>query len=292
MTARRQDSAGSPSRPRDSAGKRDSAASTPQPQGPVLVVEDVAAGYGDTRILDGVSLTADAGEIVVVLGGSGSGKSTLLRCIVGLLPPERGRVLIHGRDVNAASGAERNAILRDVGMAFQSSALLASLTLEENVALPILEHRRVDRATALMRARILLAQVGLEHAAAQLPSELSGGMRKRAGIARALALEPGLLLFDEPSAGLDPVTARELDELILALRARADLAILTVTHELGSINTIADRAVMLADGKVIAAGTLAELRAHTDRRVQAFFRRETLPKPGRRSLAEELEWRP
>jgi phospholipid/cholesterol/gamma-HCH transport system ATP-binding protein len=259
---------------------------------PVLVVEDLVAAYDDKTILDGVSLRVDAGEILVVLGGSGSGKSTLLRCIVALLTPRRGRVLIGGRDVNAATGAARDAILRDVGMAFQSSALLNSMTVEENVALPIVEHRHVDLATALMRARILLARVGLAHAAGRLPSELSGGMRKRAGIARALALEPHLLLLDEPSAGLDPITARELDDLILSLRARGDLAIVVVTHELGSINAIADGAVMLFDGGVIAQGTLDEVRAVPDTRVQAFFRREPLPKPPGRSLVEELAWRP
>jgi len=259
---------------------------------PLLVVDRIVAGYGDRTILDGVSFTVDAGEIMVVLGGSGSGKSTLLRCVVGLLAPWRGRVLVGGRDVNAATGAARDAILRHVGMAFQSAALLNSMTIEENVALPILEHRRVDRETATMRARILLAEVGLELAGDKLPAELSGGMRKRAGIARALALEPRLLLFDEPSAGLDPITARELDELILSLKRRGDLAIVVVTHELGSINTIADRAVMLADGKLIASGTLAEVRADDDPRVQAFFRRELLPKPPHPTLAEELAWRP
>jgi phospholipid/cholesterol/gamma-HCH transport system ATP-binding protein len=133
--------------------------------------------------------------------------------------------------------------------------------------------------------------VGLERAATAMPAELSGGMRKRAGLARALALEPSLLLFDEPSAGLDPVTARELDELILSLKERHEMGIVAVTHELGSINTIADRAVMLAKGKVIASGTLEEVRANTDERVQAFFRRELLPEPARPSLADELEWR-
>ena len=257
----------------------------------LLVVEDVVAGYGDKRILDGVSFTLDPGEILVVLGGSGSGKSTLLRCIVGLLPPERGRVLIHGRDINAADAAERNDILQDVGMAFQNAALLNSMTVAENVALPIVEHRRVDESTALMAARMRLAGVGLEGAGDKLPSELSGGMRKRAGLARALALEPSLLLFDEPSAGLDPITGRELDELILALKKGGDVGIVAVTHELGSINTIADRAVMLAGGKLIASGTLAEVRENPDERVQAFFRRELLPQEAHRTLADELEWR-
>ena len=257
----------------------------------LLVVDDIAAGYGDKLVLDGISFTVDPGEILVILGGSGSGKSTALRCIVGLLPPTRGRVLVRGRDVNAASAAERDEILKDIGMAFQNAALLNSMTVAENVALPILEHRRVDVETALMLARLELAKVGLDHAGDKLPSELSGGMRKRAGLARALVLEPHLLLFDEPSAGLDPITARELDELILGLKQRQSMGIVVVTHELGSINVIADRAVMLFEGKLIASGTLAEMKANPDPRVQAFFKRETLPHERHKTLVEELEWR-
>jgi phospholipid/cholesterol/gamma-HCH transport system ATP-binding protein len=257
---------------------------------PVLLVENLVAGYGEQVVLDGVSLTADPGEILVVLGATGSGKSTLLRCVVGLLAPRSGRVLVRGRDVNAAAGGEREEILREVGLAFQDAALLNSLTTAENVALPIVEHWGVDEPTALMLARLRLASVGLAGAGDKMPAELSGGMRKRAGIARAIALEPGLLLLDEPTAGLDPTTARAMDELILGLRARGDMAIVAVTHELGSINTIADRAVMLARGGVVAAGTLAEVRGHPDERVQAFFQRKLLAGAAGRSLAEELEW--
>jgi len=255
----------------------------------VLQVEDVHAGYGDHVVLDGVSLAVERGEIVVVLGGSGSGKSTLLRCIVGLLPPSSGRVLIGGRDVNAAADSEREEILRDVGMAFQSAALLNSMTVADNVALPIVEHWGTDLPTALMLARMRLARVGLGQAGDKMPSELSGGMRKRAGLARAMALDPTLLLCDEPSAGLDPITGRELDELILDLKREGDMAIVVVTHELGSINTIADRAIMLADGRVLASGTLAEVREHQDPRVQAFFRRETLAEKKGEALLEQLE---
>jgi phospholipid/cholesterol/gamma-HCH transport system ATP-binding protein len=259
---------------------------------PELVVDDVVAGYGEQVVLDGVSLTAARGEILVVLGATGSGKSTLLRCMVGLLAPLHGRVLVRGRDVNAASGRAREEILRDVGLAFQDAALLNSLTTAENVALPIVEHWGTDEPTALMLARLRLASVGLAGAGEKMPAELSGGMRKRAGIARAIALEPGLLLLDEPTAGLDPTTARAIDELILGLKARGDMAIVAVTHELGSINTIADRAVMLAKGSVIAAGSLAAVRADPDARVQAFFQRKLLPAAAGRSLADELEWRP
>ncbi len=252
-------------------------------------MNDLVAGYGDKTILDGVSLTVETGEIVVVLGGSGSGKSTLLRCVVGLLTPVRGTVTIDGRDIHRAEPAERDEILRGVGMAFQSAALLNSLTCADNVALPIEEHWRLDHRTARMVARMRLASVGLADAADKLPSELSGGMRKRAGLARALALDPTLLLFDEPSAGLDPITARELDELILKLRDRQKMSIVVVTHELGSINTIADRAVMLSQGTVLASGPLDEVRKHDAPEVQAFFRRETLPRDDERSLVDALE---
>jgi phospholipid/cholesterol/gamma-HCH transport system ATP-binding protein len=255
----------------------------------VLEVRDLVAGYGDKTILDGVSLTVDEGEIVVVLGGSGSGKSTLLRCVVGLLAPISGTVTIDGHDVHEAAPKERDEILRGVGMAFQSAALLNSLTCADNVALPIEEHWRLDHETARMVARMRLASVGLADAADALPSELSGGMRKRAGLARALALDPKLLLFDEPSAGLDPITARELDDLILTLRDRQHMSIVVVTHELGSINAIADRAVMLSHGKVLASGPLDEVRMNPAPEVQAFFRRETLPQDDERSLLDELE---
>lgn len=259
---------------------------------PIVVVEDLVAGYGDRLVLDGVSLEVRRGEIVCVLGGSGCGKSTLLRCIVGLLTPQSGRVLIDGRDIHAASGPERDAILRNVGLAFQEAALLASMTVEDNVALPIVEHWNVEDETALMLARMRLARVGLAHAGAKMPAELSGGMRKRAGIARAIALEPGLLLLDEPSAGLDPVTARALDDLILGLKARGDMGIVAVTHELASIRTIADCAVMLAEGDVIARGTLAEMEAATDPRVVGFFQRKVPPADRHASLVDALEWRP
>jgi phospholipid/cholesterol/gamma-HCH transport system ATP-binding protein len=201
-------------------------------------------------------------------------------------------VLVSGRDVNAATEGEREEILRHVGFAFQDAALLNSLTTAQNVALPIVEHWAVDEPTALMLARLRLASVGLAGAGVKMPAELSGGMRKRAGIARAIALEPGLLLLDEPTAGLDPTTARAIDELVLSFKARGDMAIVAVTHELGSINTIADRAVMLADGRVIAAGSLDEVRADPDERVQAFFQRKLLPTAAGRSLADELAWRP
>ena len=255
----------------------------------VLDVQHVVAGYGDQQVLDDITFSVDHGEIVVVLGGSGSGKSTLLRCIVGLLKPWSGKVLIAGRDINAAEAEEREEILRNVGMSFQSAALLNSMSVVDNVALPIVEHLHVDPRTAAMLARMRLARVGLAQAGDKMPSELSGGMRKRAGLARAMALDPILLLFDEPSAGLDPITGRELDELILNLKREGTMGIVVVTHELGSINTIADRAIMLADGKVLAQGPLDEVRANPDPRVQAFFKRQMLSEHKDADLVAALE---
>jgi phospholipid/cholesterol/gamma-HCH transport system ATP-binding protein len=258
---------------------------------PLLEVEEVQAAYGEQVVLEGVSLSVRPGEIVTVIGATGSGKSTLLRCCVGLLRPLRGRVRIRGRDIHAASDIEREEILRDVGLAFQEAALLNSMTTLENVALPIVEHWGVEEETALMLARMRLARVGLAGAGRKLPAELSGGMRKRAGIARAIALDPSLLLLDEPTSGLDPTTARAIDELVLGLRERSGMGVVAVSHEIGSINTIADRAVMLAHGRVIAAGTLEEVRSETDPRVRAFFERALVAGEVRRTLGDELEWR-
>jgi phospholipid/cholesterol/gamma-HCH transport system ATP-binding protein len=240
---------------------------------PYVQVESLVARYGNRTILDGVTFNAHRGEITVILGASGCGKTTVLRHIVGLLTPASGRVLIDGQDIHHVSEDEQEAMLRNIGMSFQAGALFNSMTLEENVALPILEHLHADAKTARMLARMKLALVGLERAAHLLPSEISGGMKKRAAVARALALNPTLLLFDELSAGLDPVTARELDELVLSLKRQFDMAILVVTHELSSIQMIADQAVMLHQGKVLAAGPLHEVQAAEHPQVRAFFDR-------------------
>ena len=255
---------------------------------PAVQVDGLVAEYGGHAVLDHVSMQAQQGEITVVLGESGCGKTTLLRHIVGLLTPKAGSVCINGQNFHAASEEERERILRDVGMSFQGGALFGSLTLEENVALPIIEHTQVDQETATMLARMKLCVVGLEHAARLLPAEISGGMKKRAAVARALALDPGLLLFDELSAGLDPVTARELDELVLRLKEHLGVTIVIVTHELGSIQMIADRAVMLDDGKVLAAGPLDEVRQTDHPKIRAFFDRRPRARTLRGDLRDSL----
>lgn len=255
---------------------------------PYVQVENLVARYGTRTILDGVSMTARRGEITVILGGSGCGKSTLLRHIVGLLTPAAGRVLINGRDMHHVAEDEQEGILRNLGMSFQAGALFNSMTLEENVALPIIEHAKADTATAQTLARMKLSLVGLGHVGHLLPAEISGGMKKRAAVARALALDPQLLLFDELSAGLDPVTARELDELILRLKVQLGVVILIVTHELSSIQMIADQAVMLHAGKVIASGPLAEVRALDHPHVRAFFDRQPRPVTMQQGLLHTL----
>lgn len=243
----------------------------------VIEVRDLTVRFGPRTILEHVSLEVRRGEIFVILGGSGCGKTTLLRHIIGLRKPEGGSVRVLGVDLAKAGDTERDAVLRRAGVLFQSGALLKSMTLEENVALPLRESTGLPEPFIRELARLKLAMVGLEHAADFLPSELSGGMQKRGGLARAIALDPEILFFDEPGAGLDPVTSVELDELILGLNRSLGTTMVVVTHELQSINKIAQRAIML-DGEakgIIAEGTPAEMREHSPLpKVRAFFRRE------------------
>ncbi len=241
--------------------------------GDALAVEGLVAGYGDVTILDGVSLRVARGEVRVVLGGSGSGKSTLLKHCIGLLEPVRGNVRLLGQALNDLEGAERVALLRRIGVLFQSGALLGSITVGENVALPLREHTDLPEPVIHELVALKLAGVEMAHAVNLLPSELSGGMRKRAALARAMALDPEVLFCDEPSAGLDPLTSAELDELILRLRDRYGMAIVVVTHELASIERIADRAIMLSGGKALADGTLEEIKGSDHGEIRAFFQR-------------------
>ncbi len=238
-----------------------------------LRVESLVARYGSRTILDGVDVAVERGEIRVILGGSGSGKTTLLKHCIGLLEPAAGQVEILGAPLHGLEGEARTAILRRIGVLFQYGALLGSITVGQNVALPLHEHTHLPEPIIEEMVRMKLAAVELSHAEHLLPSELSGGMRKRAALARALALDPDLLFCDEPSAGLDPLTSAELDELILRLRDRFGMAIVVVTHELASIDRIADKALMLGNGKVIADGPLAEVKRGTHPEIKAFFSR-------------------
>lgn len=239
-----------------------------------LRIRSLQAGYGSRVILDGVDLEVPAGEIRVVLGGSGCGKSTLLRAATGLERPWKGSVELFGKPLDWSQGRPSDEAFLSIGVLFQAGALLSSLTVEENVTLPLrLRHPDLPASALRELARIKLRQVQLDAAGGKLPGELSGGMKKRAGLARALAADPALLFCDEPSAGLDPVTSRALDDLLISLRESLGITMVVVTHELDSIRAIADKITFLSAGKVIFDGTLdeaaegpAEVRDFLDRR--------------------------
>jgi phospholipid/cholesterol/gamma-HCH transport system ATP-binding protein len=239
---------------------------------PLIVAEDVAQRFGDRTVFEHVRFDVRAGEIFVILGGSGCGKSTLMRQMIGLLPPSEGRMMVLGHDMREPDAG----VLTRIGVMFQGGALFGSKTLLENVMLPLEMHTDLPRAAREDLAAVKLGLVGLGDAANLQPAEISGGMAKRCGIARALALDPPLLFLDEPAAGLDPVTSAGLDQLILDLRAQLGLSFVVVSHELTSILTIGDRCIMLdkAARGVIATGNPRQLRDESaDTRVQAFFRR-------------------
>ena len=240
----------------------------------VVEARGLVARYGDREVLRGVDLRVAPGEVRVILGGSGCGKSTLLKHVIGLMRPADGEVRLLRHDLYSLDEPEREAVMGRVGMLFQSGALLNSLTVHENVALPLRERTRLPSSIIDDVARMKLALVGMSHAGGRTPPELSGGMKKRAALARAMALDPEVLFCDEPSAGLDPVMAADLDRLILSLRDRFGMAVVVVTHELASIHGIADRVTMLSQGRVIADGPLNEVSKMGHPEVRAFFDRQ------------------
>lgn len=251
---------------------------TPSSQGkkPVIVVDRLTAGYGETIILEDVRLEIFPGEILVIIGESGCGKSTLMKQMIGIYQPFSGQVLINGININTEDEAERGQLRRQIGVAFQAGALFSSMTLGENIALPLQEYSDLPEEEINRIVRMKLGMVNLGGYENHLPEELSGGMQKRAGLARAMALDPMVLFFDEPSAGLDPVTAAELDILIKSINAGMGITMVVITHELQSIFAIAHRVIMLdKDARgLIAEGDPRELRRHSeDPRVHNFFNR-------------------
>jgi phospholipid/cholesterol/gamma-HCH transport system ATP-binding protein len=258
------------------------ASPNPDPNAPAIAVNGLQCGYGDDIVLRDVTFTVKRGEVFFIIGGSGCGKSTLLRHMVGLHTPRAGTVSFFGKAFTSADAAARRAMLKTFGMLFQSGALWSSLTLRENVALPLEEHTALTKREIQEISTLKLAQVGLTGFEDYYPSEISGGMRKRAGLARALALDPEIVFFDEPSAGLDPVTSRKLDELVLQVRETFGTTIVIVSHELASIFGIADRVIMLDRGAkgIIAEGPPRELALNSrDPRVSEFLRRTDVAKP-------------
>jgi len=232
--------------------------------GPVIRVADLVKTYEDRAVLDGVSLDIAAGETVVIMGGSGCGKSTLLRLMIGTIAPDGGRVELFGRDLAQMSEAELEAARKRFGVLFQSAALFNSMTVGENVALPLREHTDLDEETIEIMVRIKLELVGMRDAAALIPSEISGGMKKRAGLARAIALDPEVLFYDEPSAGLDPVTSAEIDQLMIDLSRKLGVTSVVVTHEMDSAFRLADRMALLEAGRLLKVAPRSEFEAIRD----------------------------
>jgi len=256
-----------------------SPAPTPKPDATpsAISVRNLRVKYGEREILHGISFEVPAGETLVILGGSGSGKSTLLRTLVGLETPASGEIWIQSKDFASISDNERDELLKKMGMSFQGGALFGSMTVGENVALPLQEHTNLDESTIEIMVRLKLDQVGLSGFESYMPAQLSGGMKKRAAIARALAMDPEILFFDEPSAGLDPIIAAGIDELILKLKKAFRITIVVVTHELASAFLIADRMILLDKGVIVANDTVAEMQKSQQPRVRQFLDR--VPEP-------------
>jgi phospholipid/cholesterol/gamma-HCH transport system ATP-binding protein len=253
--------------------------------GAAISVRKLRVNYGEREILHTISFEIERGETLVILGGSGSGKSTLLRTLVGLEKPSGGEIWIMGKHFATLTDEDRDNMLKKMGMSFQGGALFGSMSVGENVALPLREHTPLDDSTIEIMVRLKLDQVGLSGFENYMPAQLSGGMKKRAAIARAMAMDPEILFFDEPSAGLDPIIAAGIDELILKLKKAFRMTIVVVTHELASAYLIADRMILLDKGVIVANGTTAELQKSQQPRVRQFLDR--VPEP---EISTELDY--
>jgi phospholipid/cholesterol/gamma-HCH transport system ATP-binding protein len=231
-----------------------------EPNTPPIVIDNLHKKFGDQTVLNGVSLQVQRGETVAVLGRSGTGKSVFLKLIIGLQPSDSGSVTIEGQQITGLDVKHLNEVRKKIGFLFQQAALYDSLTVEENVAFPLSRHTNMSDADRNTRVRELLGSVGMDQDLNKMPSEISGGMQKRVGLARALALDPNILLFDEPTAGLDPITAAEIGKLILELKQKREMPAIVVTHDIRGAKVFSDRMVLIHEGNILAEGPLADLQ--------------------------------
>jgi phospholipid/cholesterol/gamma-HCH transport system ATP-binding protein len=238
---------------------------------PPVQVEGLSKSFGKQTVLQGISLEVGRGETLSVLGRSGTGKSVLLKLIIGLHKPDSGSIRVNGEDVTKLKLKELNEVRKKVGFLFQQAALYDSLSIEENVGFPLRRHSSMSDEESRRRVRELLASVGMEKDSHKLPGELSGGMQKRVGLARALALEPEIILFDEPTAGLDPITAAEIDDLILRLQKERHMTSVVVTHDIHSARAVSDRVALMRDGQLLIEGTFEDLQKSRDPFVMQFL---------------------
>ena len=250
------------------------AAPTAAPSSPAVELRAVTKSFGDKRVLDAINLSVPAGRSVCILGRSGTGKSVALKHIVGLIKPDAGQVLVAGEDITTLSSRELARVRQQIGFLFQNAALFDSISVGENVAFPLRRHTDLDDAAVRARATEALGQVGLGREYDTMPAALSGGMRKRAGLARAMVLAPAILLVDEPSAGLDPVTAGEVDDLLIQTREQANTTLVVVTHNIPSARAVGDELVFLHEGRLLARGTAADLDRSDEPLVRQFMRSE------------------
>lgn len=240
-----------------------------------MVLRGLYKSFGKQTVLNGVDLTVKAGETLAILGRSGTGKSVLLKQIIGLQKPDSGSILVHGQEITGLALEAMNEIRKTMGFLFQHAALYDSMSVEENIAFPLKRHTKMTDSEQAARVKELLASVGMVRDLKKMPGDISGGMQKRVGLARALALEPGILLLDEPTAGLDPITSGEIDELILKLQEEHHMASIVVTHDLRSAKTIADRIALLHEGNVLIEGSFEDLEKSDNKFVSEFMKRDS-----------------
>ena len=237
----------------------------------VIKADNVVKKFADRTILNGITLDIYRGETFVIMGGSGCGKSTLLRHLIGALKPDSGKVYLLGKDLTALNEDQMDAVRKKIGMCFQSAALFDSMTVGENVSLPLREHTKLEKSVIDTVVKMKLEMVGLRGFEALMPSQLSGGMRKRVGLARAIAMDPEIIFYDEPTAGLDPIVAGVIDKLILDLSRKLSITSVVVTHDMKSVFSISDRVAMLYEGRVLEVGKPEEIKKSKNQMVQQFI---------------------